>query len=123
MQDLTLQDVKTNIEQFIKNMPGWLRAIRGGWCLGMPRGATADDIPKQLSRVVGIINSMTREERQDSKLINDDRCQRIACGAGVTDNEVRTFLQQFEEMRDLCLNSEIRPPTPSWWYGNRWNIG
>ena len=56
---------------------------------------------RQLRRVEGIINSMTRQERSRPELIKASRKRRIASGAGVTVQEVNRLLNQFEQMQKL----------------------
>ena len=54
------------LEDLLKMIPGAGKALKG---------ATID--PKQLDRVEAIINSMTREERQDPWIIDGSRRRRI----------------------------------------------
>ena len=48
-----------------------------------------------------IILSMTEKERRNAKLMNGSRRKRIACGAGVTVQEVNQLLKQFQEMSNM----------------------
>ena len=56
---------------------------------------------KQIGRTEGIINSMTRKERQHPDLIKASRKRRIAAGAGVPVQEVNKLLNQFEQMQKM----------------------
>ena len=56
---------------------------------------------KQIRRIEGIINSMTREERSKPELIKASRKRRIATGAGVPVQEVNRLLNQFEQMQKM----------------------
>jgi len=56
---------------------------------------------KMISRVEGIINSMTPEERSKPELIKASRKRRIAMGAGVQVQEVNRLLNQFEQSQKL----------------------
>jgi signal recognition particle subunit SRP54 len=56
---------------------------------------------KQIRRVEGIINSMTRQERAHPELIKASRKRRIATGAGVSVQEVNRLLTQFEQMQKM----------------------
>ena len=56
---------------------------------------------KMISRVEGIINSMTPEERSKPELIKASRKRRIATGAGVQVQEVNRLLNQFEQSQKL----------------------
>ena len=56
---------------------------------------------KAISRVEGIINSMTPAERTHPELIKASRKRRIATGAGVQVQEVNRLLNQFEQMQKM----------------------
>jgi signal recognition particle subunit SRP54 len=56
---------------------------------------------RQLARIEGIINSMTRGERANPDLIKASRKRRIAAGAGVPVQEVNRLLKQFEQMQQM----------------------
>jgi len=56
---------------------------------------------KQFRRIVGIINSMTPQERRKPELIKASRKRRIATGAGVPVQEVNRLLNQFEQMQKM----------------------
>jgi signal recognition particle subunit SRP54 len=52
---------------------------------------------KDLDRAAAIVNSMTREERRNPKVINGSRRARIAAGSGVTVGEVSNLIVRFLE--------------------------
>ena len=56
---------------------------------------------KQLDRLEGIVNSMTRKERDDIAVLTKSRTKRIATGAGVTTNEVGKLVKQFGAMQKV----------------------
>lgn len=56
---------------------------------------------KELGRVEAMINSMTKKERLNPKIINASRKQRIAKGSGVTVAQVNQLLKQFDTMRGM----------------------
>ena len=56
---------------------------------------------RQLARIEGIINSMTRAERANPDIIKASRKRRIATGAGVPVQEVNRLLKQFEQMQQM----------------------
>jgi signal recognition particle subunit SRP54 len=62
-------------------------------------GANVDD--KQISRIEGIINSMTPLERSKPELIKASRKRRIAAGAGVQVMHVNQLLNQFEQSQKM----------------------
>jgi signal recognition particle subunit SRP54 len=60
------------------------------------------DAEKDLNRLVGVINSMTPDERRNpSKVIDQSRRRRIAAGAGVEPHEVNELVKQFDGMADV----------------------
>ncbi|HEX7812770.1 MAG TPA: signal recognition particle protein [Burkholderiales bacterium] len=63
------------------------------------RGGAMDD--KVIGRTVGIIDSMTPQERTKPELIKASRKRRIATGAGVSVQEVNRLLSQFEQMQKM----------------------
>jgi signal recognition particle subunit SRP54 len=63
------------------------------------QGATVSD--KKISRIEGIINSMTPLERAKPELLKASRKRRIATGAGVSVQEVNQLLSQFEQTQKM----------------------
>ena len=59
-------------------------------------------LERDVRRVIGIIDSMTSEERLSPGQISDEgRRQRIAGGAGIALNEVDEFVKQFDGMSEM----------------------
>lgn len=56
---------------------------------------------KIIHRTVGIINSMTQQERAKPEILKASRKRRIAAGAGVTVQEVNRLLAQFEQAQKM----------------------
>ena len=56
---------------------------------------------KVIGRTVGIINSMTPQERAKPEIIKASRKRRIATGAGVSVQEVNRLLNQFEQTQKM----------------------
>jgi len=56
---------------------------------------------KIIHRTVGIINSMTQQERTKPEILKASRKRRIAAGAGVTVQEVNRLLSQFEQAQKM----------------------
>ncbi|MGB5288684.1 MAG: signal recognition particle protein [Ignavibacteriaceae bacterium] len=54
-----------------------------------------------LVKVEAIINSMTRPERENPKILNGSRRKRIARGSGTSVQEVNKLLKQFSEMKKM----------------------
>ncbi|MCC6801529.1 MAG: signal recognition particle protein [Anaerolineae bacterium] len=59
------------------------------------------DMEQRISRVEAIINSMTKKERQNPKILNASRRKRIAAGSGVEVRDVNEVLKQFQDMQKL----------------------
>jgi len=56
---------------------------------------------KELARVVAIIDSMTREERGNAKVINGSRRKRIAQGSWTTVQDVNRLLKNFQQAEGM----------------------
>ena len=56
---------------------------------------------KELTRVVAIIDSMTRQERHNHMIINGARRRRIARGSGTSVQEVNALLKQYAQARKM----------------------
>jgi signal recognition particle subunit SRP54 len=55
----------------------------------------------ELKRTVAIIDSMTREERANAKIINGSRRKRIAAGSGTTVQDVNRLLKNYLQAEDM----------------------
>ena len=55
----------------------------------------------QLKRNKAIIQSMTKEERSNPKILNYSRRKRIAAGCGLQVQDVNKLIKQFEQTRDM----------------------
>jgi len=81
---------KMGMKDMLGRMPGMSEMI--------PEG---EDPEEALQRVQGMIDSMTKKEKDDPDIIDTPRRRRIAKGAGVEAHEVNQFLKQFEQVRFL----------------------
>lgn len=92
-----------NFEDFLKQIKmikkmGSLKSL-----LGMVPGLgtslkNVDVDDKQLVRVESIIQSMTKEERGNPKILNGSRRMRIAKGSGNSIQDINRLIKQFKEM-------------------------
>jgi len=80
------------LEDLISMIPGANR-IKG------LQNAQIDE--KQLAHVEAIIQSMTKEERQNPDVLNASRRRRIAKGSGTTVAQVNRLIKQFNEMKKM----------------------
>ena len=100
--EFNLEDFRTQMRRLrsMGSLESLLKLIPGMGALRNKLGDMA--VPeKDLNRTEAIINSMTKQERGDPKLINGSRRQRIAKGSGTTVQDVNNLLRQFEQMRDM----------------------
>ncbi|MBM4175754.1 MAG: signal recognition particle protein [Ignavibacteria bacterium] len=56
---------------------------------------------KAFVKIEAIINSMTKEERKNPRVLNGSRRKRIAKGSGSTIQDVNKLIKQFEEMQKM----------------------
>ena len=93
--DLNFEDYLVAMQQ-MRKMGGFAEVLK--MMPGMnTNGLVLDD--SKMGRVEAIINSMTRKERKNPKLLNVSRKQRIAKGAGVDIAEVNRLVKQFEQAK------------------------
>ena len=63
---------------------------------------------KQMDRVGAMIQSMTKAERENPKIINPSRKKRIAAGSGMKVEDVNRLMKQFEEMQKFMRGMNAR---------------
>src|SRR5690625_3761707 len=56
---------------------------------------------RQLSHIEAIIQSMTKEERENPKIMNASRKRRVAKGSGTNVSQVNRLLKQFNDMQKM----------------------
>ena len=76
------------------------------------RGADLSGAEGELKRVEAIIDSMTRAERRNIRILNASRRKRIAEGSGTSVSEVNRLVKQFTQTRKLLkkIGSGAMPP-------------
>lgn len=97
-----LEDMLSQIKQMKKmgGMQGILSMLPGvGKLQKQMAGAGLDD--SVFKRQEAIINSMTRKERQNAKMINASRKKRIAAGSGTSVPEVNKVLKMHQQMSTM----------------------
>ena len=67
----------------------------------MSKDVDLSNAENELKRVEAIIQSMTRLERRNPKIIKASRKRRIAAGSGTSVQEVNMLLKQFRDMQQL----------------------
>jgi signal recognition particle subunit SRP54 len=103
----SLDDFRSQLRQ-VKRMGSFSKIMKmlpdqllGG--MGMPQldDEQSAEMERQLKRTEAIIDSMTREEREDHRILNASRRRRVARGSGSTVTEVNQLIKQYVEMRQM----------------------
>lgn len=80
-----------SIASIIKMIPG----------LNKVKLANTDEFESELKKITAIIQSMTKKEKENYKIIDASRKRRIAKGSGTDVQSVNKLLKQFEEMNKM----------------------
>jgi signal recognition particle subunit SRP54 len=100
----TLEDFRNQLGQFkklgsmsklMKMMP---EQLTGGMSL---TDEQSEQVEAQMKRTEAIIDSMTKQERNNHKILDASRKTRIANGSGSTISEVNQLIRQYEQMRKM----------------------
>jgi signal recognition particle subunit SRP54 len=100
----TLEDFRAQLGQFKKlgSMSKLMKMLpeqmTGGLQISDEQSAEVDT---QMKRTEAIIDSMTKTERNDHRVLDASRKTRIARGSGSTIAEVNQLLRQYEQMRKM----------------------
>ncbi len=100
----TLEDFRNQLGQFKKlgSMSKLMKMLpeqlTGGISL---TDEQSEQVEGQMKRTEAIIDSMTRQERNDHKIIDASRKTRIAKGSGSTIAEVNQLIRQYEQMKKM----------------------
>jgi len=111
-QALALQRKLRRNEFTFEDFRDQLRAVRQMGQMGdlmamipgmkkLVKGMDMEAAEKELVRTEAIINSMTRQERNSSAVLNGSRRKRIAAGSGTTIAEVNRVLKQFQQAKKM----------------------
>ena len=114
----TLEDFLEQMGQ-IKKMGGLGKIV--GMLPGMSgRGIKEEDIAKgeaEFKQMEAIIQSMTREERKDPKLLNAGRRRRISAGSGQPVNKINNLIKKYEESRKMMKKCSKKGKMPGMFKG------
>jgi signal recognition particle subunit SRP54 len=103
----TLDDFRGQLRQ-VKRLGSFSKIMKllpdqllGG--MGMPELSEeqSKQMERELKRTEAIIDSMTKEERNDHKILNANRRRRIARGSGSSVADVNALIKQYTEMRQM----------------------
>jgi signal recognition particle subunit SRP54 len=99
--EFDLEDFRSQLKQVKKlgSMEQILSMLPGMGQMKQIKQLKPDE--KELVRVEAIINSMTREERQNYKIINGGRRKRIAKGSGTSIQDVNRLLKNFAQTKKM----------------------
>jgi signal recognition particle subunit SRP54 len=105
--EFTLDDFRKQLSQvkkfgslskIMKMLPDQLL---GGMGLPDLNEEQSEQMQRELKRTEAIIDSMTKEERDDHRLLNASRRRRIARGSGTSVTDVNALIKQYVEMRGM----------------------
>ncbi|WP_127585756.1 signal recognition particle protein [Paenibacillus koleovorans] len=112
--EFTFEDFLEQMEQVKKLGPidQLLDMLPGANKMKGMKDLKVDD--KQMGRVVAIVKSMTKEEKQKPEILNASRRKRIASGSGTSLQEVNRLIKQFDDMRKMMkqFSSMMGPKGP-----------
>ena len=95
----TFDDFLSTMQQVLGM--GNLRSLIG-MMPGVPQQLRHADIDEsRITRITGMIHSMTPAERADPDIIDASRRQRIAAGSGCRPADVKSLVDQFRQMRSM----------------------
>lgn len=100
----TLEDFRNQLGQFKKlgSMSKIMKMLPEQMTGGIKiTDEQSEVVDHQLKRTEAIIDSMTRQERHDHKVIDASRKTRIANGSGSSISEVNQLLRQYEQMKKM----------------------
>jgi signal recognition particle subunit SRP54 len=99
-QGFDLTDLREQLSEF--NRMGGIQALAAKLPnQALPPGALAQVDDRAIRRQLGIIDSMTPDERRRPAIIAASRKRRIAAGAGVPVQDVNRLLKQFMQMEKV----------------------
>lgn len=100
----TLEDFRNQLGQFKKlgSMSKLMKMLPEQLMGGMQlTDEQSEQVEEQMKRTEAIIDSMTKAERRNHKIIDASRKTRIANGSGSTIAEVNQLLRQYEQMKKM----------------------
>jgi signal recognition particle subunit SRP54 len=91
-----------SMESIMSMIPGMGKAVKKGGNTQLPE--------KELQKVEAIINSMTRKERSDHRILNGSRRQRIARGSGTSVQDVNQLIKRFMDAQKMMKKMQKLGP-------------
>lgn len=93
LKQLQMMKKMGGMESLLGMLPGMGQAMKQMKDMAPP--------DKELKKIEAIIQSMTRAERNDHRLLNGSRRLRIANGSGTQVSDVNKFIKQFEQSQKM----------------------
>ncbi len=100
----TLEDFRAQLGQFKKigSMSKIMKMLPEQMTGGLQiSDEQSIEVEAQMKRTEAIIDSMTKQERQNHKIIDASRKTRIAKGSGMTISDVNGLIRQYEQMKKM----------------------
>jgi signal recognition particle subunit SRP54 len=103
-REFDLEDFQNQLKQVTKigSLEQIMGMLPGFGQLKKLKGLKPDE--REVVKIEAIINSMTREERQNHKIINGSRRRRIALGSGTSVQDVNRLLKNFVQTKKMMEN-------------------
>jgi len=100
--EFTLEDFLDQMGQ-VKEMGGVGKILEmmPGLSPAQMKSVDLDESEKEFRQMEAIIQSMTREERQNPNLLNASRRKRIAAGSGQPVSKINNLMKKYEEMKKM----------------------
>jgi len=87
--------------QKMGSMKSVLNMVPGFSAMKLPKDFDISKQEKKMKKWSYIIQSMTKQEKQDPQTIDSPRVKRIAKGSGTTEAEVRELLKTYQQMKKM----------------------
>ncbi len=100
----TLEDFRNQLGQFKKlgSMSKLMKMLPEQMTGGMSLSdEQSEEVEAQMKRTEAIIDSMTKQERNNHKILDASRKTRVAKGSGSTISEVNQLIRQYEQMKKM----------------------
>jgi len=100
----TLEDFRSQLGQFKKlgSMSKIMKMLPEQMTGGLQiSDEQSEEVETQMKRTEAIIDSMTKQERQNHKILDASRKTRVAKGSGSTIAEVNQLIRQYEQMKKM----------------------
>src|SRR5699024_7792454 len=99
-EDFTLADILNQMQQ-LKNMSSIKNMLSMLPNKNQYREALDNFDEGEIGRIEAIVRSMTPEERNNPKIINGSRRNRIARGSGTTVQQINQLLERFKQAQQM----------------------